>query len=94
MQLKPQHLIKQKTWCATEEVVGIFFQRVNSFVEKMSLSSAPDLVSRIWNCDEMGVCIAVASKSVLTWRGAKTVHKMDGGSGRDFITVLGMLCLC
>ena len=60
----------------------------------MGLSGAPDLANRIWNCDETGFCTAVASKSVLTQRGAKTVHETAGWSGRDFITVLGMLRFC
>lgn len=43
---------------------------------------------RIWNCDEMGICTAVASGKVLAQRGEKNVHETGGGSGRDYITIL------
>ena len=49
----------------------------------------PELASRLWNADETGFCTAVASTRVLASRGAKTVHETAGGSGRDYITVLG-----
>lgn len=90
LQCKPQHLPKQRAQCAIEEVVSSFFQRVNNLFEKMGLTTAADLGNQIWNCDETGFCTAVASKAVLSRRGAKTVHETAGGSGRDFITVLGM----
>lgn len=93
VQRKPQHLPKQRAQCATEEVVSSFFTRVKNLFEKTGLSSAPDLANRIWNCDETGFCTAVASKSVLCRRGAKQVHETAGGSGRDFITLLGMSAL-
>lgn len=44
---------------------------------------------RLWNCDETGVCTAVASKKILARRGDKNVHETGGGSGRDYITILG-----
>ena len=43
---------------------------------------------RIWNCDETGICMAVASRKVLAHRGEKNVHETGGGSGRDYITLL------
>ena len=93
VQRKPQHLPRQRAQSATEEVISSFFERVKDLFEKTGLVSAPDLANRIWNCDETGFCTAVASKSVLSRRGAKEVHETAGGSGRDFITVLGMLLL-
>ena len=80
-------LPKQTAQCATQEVVAIFFKCVRSLLEKTGLCNAPD---HIWNGDETGFCTAVASKSILTRRGAKKVH---GGSGRDYITVLGIIAL-
>ena len=47
----------------------------------------PDIADRIWNCDEMGFCLGVASKKVLARRGAKFVHDTAGGSDRSYITV-------
>ena len=95
VQRKPQHLPKQRAQCATEEVVSSFFGRLRSLFQKTGLSCklTSNLAQRIWNCDETGFCTAVASKSVLSRRGAKQVHETAGGSGRDFITVLGMSML-
>lgn len=69
----------------------MFFHRVKNLLNMSRLSDVPDLASRTWNCDETVFCTAVASKAVLTRRGAKQVHETAGGSGRDYITVLGML---
>ena len=93
VQRKPQHLPKQRAQCATQEVVSSFFERLKGLFEKTGLARAPDLANWIWNCDETGFCTAVASKSVLSRRGAKEVHETAGGSGRDFITILGGLCM-
>ena len=69
---------------------GCFFQQLEDLFRKTNLRDAPDLQNRLWNCDETGFCTAVASRSVLTRRGSKEVHETGGGSGRDYITVLGM----
>lgn len=90
VQRKPQHLSRQRAHCAMQEVVGAFFQRLEDLFRKTNLRDAPDLQNRLWNCDETGFCTAVASRSVLTRRGSKEVHETGGGSGRDYITVLGM----
>ena len=50
-----------------------------------------EIAKCLWNCDETGFCIAVASKTVLAKQGAKAVHEVGGGSGREYITVL---CKC
>lgn len=49
----------------------------------------PDLASRLWNADETGFCTAMASHRVLARRGAREVHETAGGSGREYVTVLG-----
>ena len=36
---------------------------------------------RLWNCNETGVCTAVASRRVLARKGEKVVHETGGGSG-------------
>lgn len=86
---KPQHLSRQRAQCASQEVVDAFFGRLKNLFETSGLKDAPDLDKCIWNCDETGFCTAVASQAVLTRRGAKEVHETAGGSGRDYITVLG-----
>ena len=58
--------------------------------EKISdLLKKSDLLIRPWNADETGFCTAVASTRVLATHGAKDVHETAGGSGREYITVLG-----
>jgi len=52
-----------------------------------------DIGQRVWNCDKTGFCTAVASKLDLAKRGTKTVHEVGGGSGREYITVLGKHCI-
>lgn len=89
VQRNPQHLSRQRAQCAMQEVVDVFFERLKYLFQKTELVNAPDLANRIWNCDETGFGTAVASKAVLSRRGAKEVHETAGGSGRDFITVLG-----
>ena len=49
----------------------------------------PDLGSRLWNADETGFCTAAAGQRVLARRGSREVHETAGGSGRDYVTVLG-----
>lgn len=50
--------------------------------------SYSELGRRVWNCDETGVCTAVASRKVLARRGDKNVHETGGGSGDDYITII------
>lgn len=78
---KPQHLEWQRAQCLMHKVVEAFFNWLEEFFQKIRLTQATD--------DETGFCTAVASKSVLTRRRAQDVHKMSGGSGKEF-TVLGM----
>ena len=48
-----------------------------------------ELAQRMWNCDETAFATDVASKRVLARRGERNVHETGGGSGREYITVLG-----
>ena len=43
----------------------------------------------MWNADETAFCTSVASNRVLARKGAREVHEMSGGSGREHYTVLG-----
>ena len=58
----------------------------------LSKLTSEELGHRVWNCDETGFCTSVAARSVLAKRGAKEVHDTVGGSGREYITVLGAGC--
>ena len=49
-----------------------------------------DLQHRVWNCDESGFCTAVASKKLLAKRGEKEVHETMGGTGREYLTIVGV----
>ena len=71
------------------QVIDSWFERVQSFLQKIGIADREDLPSRLWNCDETGFCTAVASRVVLARRGSRAVHETGGGSGRDYITVLG-----
>lgn len=58
----------------------------------LSKLSPEELKHRVWNCDETGFCTSVASKKILAKRGDKDVHDTLGGSGREYITILGAGC--
>ena len=44
---------------------------------------------RVWNCNETASCTSDTPKNLLTRRGTWEVHEPGGGSGREYITVLG-----
>ena len=71
------------------QVLDHWFQTLREFLQKVDLLEKTDLSSCLWNDDETGFCTAVASTRVLATRGAKDVHETAGGSGKDYITVLG-----
>ena len=90
-QRKPQHLSRKRAEVNDPAVLDEWFEKVRCLFESSKLKEfdQKDIGQRVWNCDETGFCTAVASKVVLTKRGAKTVHEVGGGSGREYITVLG-----
>ena len=71
------------------QVMDSWFKKVKCTIEGLGIADRDDLASRMWNCDETGFCTATASRVVLARKGAKAVHEIGGGSGREFITVLG-----
>ena len=91
---KPQHLPTHRAASANEEVLSSWFERVLDVFKKTGLDALPegDLQKYLWNCDETGFCTSVAMKKILAKRGEKDVHETLGGSGRDYITVLGAGC--
>ena len=65
--------------------------KVSATVSNAGLGELPpeELAKRLWNCDETAFATDTASKKILARRGAKQVHEVGGGSGREHITVLG-----
>ena len=91
---KPQHLPTHRAAGSSPEVMDEWFQRVESLFQSSGLIDLPfeELKCRIWNCDETGFCTASAAKKVIAKRGDRDVQETLGGSGRDYITVLGAGC--
>ena len=67
----------------------IFFVKVEELLNKIGIRYASDLASRMWNCDESGLCNASGSWKVLAKRGSRWVHDTAGGSGRSYTTIHG-----
>ena len=88
---KPQHLSPHCASCSTPQVFDEWFKKVEKLLEVPGLKdlSADDLKHQIWNCDESGFCTSTASRKILAKRGDRCVHQTVGGSGREFITILG-----
>ena len=91
---QPQHLSTHRAVSATPEVMDAWFERVEKTFSESGLNKLPleELKHRVWNCDETGFCTSAAAKKILAKRGDKDVHDTLGGSGREYITVLGAGC--
>ena len=50
-------------------------------------ASNPAVAKRLWNCDEMTFSTSTSASKILACGGAKAVHEVGGGSGREYITV-------
>ena len=83
------NLSKHRPVMADINSISQWFTKYESLLTPSGLSTNDDLSSHLWNCDKTRFCTAVASRSVLCRRRAKSVHETDGGSGRENITVLG-----
>ena len=59
------------------------------FLEEVKIADASDLASHLWNADETGFFLAIASGQVLAKRGSRDVHETGGGTGREYVTVVG-----
>ena len=88
---KPEHLSKKRAEGVTQAVVDEWIDTVQKAFEEYNVIqfSGDDLTKRLWNADETGLCLDATSKTVLARRGAKSVYEIGGGSGREYITVLG-----
>lgn len=91
---KPNHLPTQRAVASSKEAMESWFDKVEGLFEKTGLSAMSDdeRKKRIWNCDETGFCLTTTSKKVLAKRGDRDVHETVGGSGREYITLLGAAC--
>lgn len=87
---KPQHLTKTRAEANDPKVLDEWFAKVKSLFHSTKLEDFDEakIAQRLWNCDETGFCTAVVSNKVLARWGAKIVHEVGGGSGREYITLL------
>ena len=88
---KPEHLSKKRAEGVTQKVVEDWIDLVQKVWKENGLDElAEDQVARrLWNADETGLCLDATSTRVLARGGAKSVYEIGGGSGREYITVLG-----
>ena len=88
---KPEHLSRKRAEGVTRPVVDAWINTVGKAFEKYGLNEycGDELAKRLWNADETGLCLDATSKKVLARRGVKAVYEVGGGSGREYITVLG-----
>ena len=68
-QSKPQHLTRAsyRAEAVNPEVLDEWFSKVQSLFSYTKLRDfdETEIAKRLWNCDEIGFCIAVASKQYL-----------------------------
>ena len=86
---KAQHFHRNVPKEQTGKPWTIFFVKVEELLNKIGIRYASDLASRMWNCDESGLCNASGSWKVLAKRGSRWVHDTAGGSGRSYTTIHG-----
>ena len=88
---KPQHLPSSRAKAVTEAAVDAWLAKVTAKFAELGLNelTPEELSERLWNCDETAFATDVASQKILARKGAKNVHETGGGSGREYITVLG-----
>lgn len=85
----PTNLQSTALYHYTTQIIDDWFKKLRLFLEENNMPNLPDLSSRLWNADETGFCTAVAARRVLARKGSREVHETAGGSGRDYVTVLG-----
>ena len=68
---KPQHLSRKRAEGANRETIEAFFDKVEKMLGDLGILHAHDLGDRLWNCDETGLCSAVASGRVLAKKGSR-----------------------
>ena len=88
---KARASLKKRAEGVTQKVVDHWIELVQKVFKKNGLDvlSKNEIASRLWNAAETGICLDATSTKVLARRGVKSVYEIGGGSGREFITVLG-----
>ena len=90
---KPQHLSVMRAQAVNSEVVDTWITDVKRLFQEIGLlkrgKQCKDHSSRLWNCDETGFNTSATSKKVIARRGCREVHETGGGSGQEYIKVLG-----
>ena len=88
---KPQHLPTNCAMALTEVAINAWISKVKSVVEEAGFKDlmTEEPAKSMWNCDETAFATDVVSKRILAKRGEKNVHETGGGSGREYIAVLG-----
>ena len=87
---KPQHLPTNRANAVTPEVIGAWFDKFESVLQRIGLAdiALEELQHHIWNCDETGFCTAQVCQKIIAKRGDKAVQDTIGGSGKEYFTVL------
>ena len=80
-----------RTKAVTEAAVDAWLAKVTAKFAELGLNelTPEELSERLWNCDETAFATDVASQKILARKDTKNVHETGGGSGREYITVLG-----
>ena len=90
---KPQHLSAKRAEGVLPEVVDAWLEKVKKVFQEVGLikrgRAVKDLSNRMWNCDETAFCTSATSKTVIAKRGCRDVYETGGGSGTEYVTVLG-----
>ena len=98
---KPEHLSKKRAEGVTQKVVDDWSELVQKVLNKKGLVQKvlnkngldvllkDEIASRLWNAAKAGLCLEATSTKVLAIRGAKSAYDIGGGSGREYIAVLG-----
>ena len=85
---KPQHLSKSRAEAGDTGIIWAWFDKVEEVLSSTGLDpSDPATAAHLWNCDETAFCRSVSATKLLVCKGTKMVHKVGGGSGREYTTV-------
>ena len=85
---KPQHLTTKRAGAGVPDIINGWIDKLEDVLKSAGLeTSNPAIANRLWNCDETGFSTSASASKILARRGSKAVHEVEGGSGREYITV-------